>query len=326
MSHPIHPQSDVPKATGFHIAQDKTPYLFHPATSALARHGFFSAEGGLSTGVYASLNCGFGSADSTDKIAANRGIAAAALQLDQDQMAAVYQIHSADCITVDGPTANQTLADRDQMIRADGLVTTSGNLGLTILTADCLPLLLADEEGKVIGACHAGWRGAAGGIVANTTDAMRRAGATNITALIGPTIRQPSYQVGSAMRDEVLAMVATSFRDLAAACFAPDDGTYAPSLGAPIISNEDGPRFRFDLAGLVQYQLAACGVMTVHDCGVDTYYDQGISGEANGRLSDPDSKDKDDFADSLPFFSHRRATHTKMADCGRQISIIARTL
>lgn len=272
--------------TDFEIAGPITPYIHHAPTTPRAKHGFFGTSGGVSTGVYTSLNCGFGSSDDPALVTRNRGRVAASLDLPEDRLAAVYQIHSADVVTV----SEGAPVDRNLLVRADGLVTTVRGLGLTILTADCLPLLLVDSKGAVIGACHAGWRGAASGIVENTLGAMRQAGAGTITALIGPTIRQPSYQVGVEMHDEVMSRVGPAIRDAAAACFIPD-GT---------------GRFRFDLAGLVRHQLHAASVELVHDCGVDTYAGTGGDG-----------------ADSHMFFSHRRATHAGDTDCGRQIAVIS---
>ena len=276
--------------TGFQIAGGTPPYLHHAATSRRARHGFFGAAGGVSSGLYDSLNCGYGSQDDPALVARNRGSAAAAIDLAAERMAAVHQVHGPDVVIASegAPT------DRTRMARADGLVTTRRGLGLTILTADCLPLLLVDSGesfgGSVIGACHAGWRGAAAGIVDATLTAMREAGAGAITALIGPTIRQPNYQVRAEMRDEVLTRVAPAIRDAASACF---------------IADTPG-KLRFDLAGLVTTQLRQAGVAAIHDCGIDTYAASRPAG-----------------ADSLPFFSHRRATHAADPDCGRQIAVIS---
>jgi YfiH family protein len=273
--------------TGFRIAGAPAPYLHHEATAARAPHGFFGVAGGVSTGLYASLNCGYGSQDDPVLVAQNRGRVAAAMALPADRLAAVYQVHGTDVVIAEEGAPE----DRSQLARADGLVTTQRGLGLTILTADCLPLLLVDDGGDVIGACHAGWRGAAAGIVGTTVDAMRAAGAGLITALIGPTIRQESYQVGAEMRDEVLAQVAPEIRDDASTCFIDD----APG------------KLRFDLALLVRLQLYQAGIDQLHDCGVDTY--------VGNRTDDPDS---------LDYFSHRRATHAADTDCGRQIAVIAR--
>ena len=272
--------------TGFEIKGGSPPYLRHAPTSARARHGFFGTVGGVSSGVYGSLNCGYGSKDDPALVAQNRRRAAAAMGLAPDQLAAVYQVHGTDVVTArDGAPEN-----RDQLARADGLVTQRRGLGLSILTADCLPLLLVDAGGTVIGACHAGWRGAAAGIVNTTLATMRAAGAGPITALIGPTIRQPSYQVGIDMRDKVLEQTAPSIRDAARSCFIDD----APG------------KLRFDLAGLVALHLQQAGVEAIHDCGIDTYADRPAAG-----------------ADSLDFFSHRRATHAAEPDCGRQIAVIS---
>jgi YfiH family protein len=272
--------------TGFRHDAGPTAFLYHPDTFALARHGFFGRAGGVSDGVYDSLNCGYGSDDDRARVASNRARAAAALGLSVTRMAAVWQVHGADVLRVDRGAP----ADRSHMAKADGLVTTESGLGLSILTADCLPLLLAEAGGRVVGACHAGWRGAARGIVEATVHAMRDAGAGAITALIGPTIQQQSYQVGPDMREGLLDQVAVPTRDAAATCFTPDSGE----------------KWRFDLPRLVSAQLRAAGVSAIHDCGVDTY-----------------ATDIPGAPDSPGFFSHRRATHSKESDCGRQIAVIA---
>ena len=273
--------------TGFAMAGGDVPYLHHAETGSRAPHGFFGAAGGVSSGVYASLNCGFGSGDETPLVAANRDRVAGAMGLATDRLAAVYQVHGADVVIA----TSGAPADRSQMTRADGIVTTKTGLGLSILTADCLPLLLVDEAADVIGACHAGWRGAVAGIVGATLALMRYQGAGPVTALIGPTIRQPSYQVGAEMRETCLAIVDPAIREAAASCFLA----------------EDGGRFRFDLPGLVRHQLAHAEVAEILDCGQDTY-----AGMPEGGASD-----------SPGYFSHRRATHAAEPDCGRQISVIA---
>ena len=273
--------------TGFSHSNGPTAYLHHQDISALARHGFFGRRGGVSEGLYDSLNCGYGSDDSPDRITTNRSRVASALGLSETRMAAVWQVHGADVLRVNEGAP----ADRSMMTRADGMVTTEPGIGLTILTADCLPLLLAETGGKVVGACHAGWRGAARGIVATTVQAMRDAGAGALTALIGPTIRQQSYQVGKDMREELLEQIERPIRDDATACF-----------------EADGPiTWRFDLPRLVSTQLCAAGVRDILDCGIDTYAPR------------PNAA-----PDSPGFFSHRRATHAKEPDCGRQIAVIAR--
>lgn len=273
--------------TGFALVAGDVPYLHHTATADRARHGFFGTAGGVSSGVYESLNCGFGSHDDTALVTANRDRAASAMGLKNSRLAATYQVHGADTVVIsDGaPT------DRNLMNRADGMVTTQPGLGLSILTADCLPLLMVDDTARVIGACHAGWRGAVAGIVPATLNLMRENGAGPITALMGPAIRQPSYQVGAEMREACLATVVPELREAAASCFLA----------------EDHGRFRFDLPALVWHQLTFGGAAEIHDCLMDTY------------PADTDNRQ----ADSPGFFSHRRATHAEDPDCGRQISIIA---
>ena len=279
--------------TGFTHAATAVPYLHHAATKARARHGFFGTAGGVSSGVYASLNCGFGSDDDTALVAQNRDLVRAELDLAPGRMAAVYQVHGHKAVIADEMFDSAgALPERDQLPRADGLVTTTPGLGLTILTADCLPLLLVDDRGAVAGACHAGWRGAAAGIVEATVELMRDQGAGRITAMVGPTIQQPSYQVGVEMRTELLDSVSPSIRDLADRCFRADGDQH----------------YRFDLPGLVCHQLAAANVEDILNCGVDTYPADLATG-----------------SDSVTYFSHRRATHAGDADSGRQIAVIALT-
>lgn len=277
----------------FQLDQPTGLPCYYRHDSVAVPHGFFSAEGGVSTGLYHSLNCGFGSADDPVMVQENRARAAQSLGLSSTQLAAVYQVHGTMCEVV----SEATPTDRDALVRADGLVSCTPGVGLTILTADCLPVLLADTTAGVIGACHAGWRGACGGITSSTIDAMRSLGASSITALIGPTIRQASYQVGAEMRDAVIATSDTAMpaADIAA-CFVPDedDGTTT--------------KYRFDLAAYVRARLTLDGIEAIHDCGLDTYRGNGAD------VTD---------GESPAFFSHRRATHAAVADSGRQISMIA---
>lgn len=153
-------------------------------------HGFFGRQGGASSGVFAGLNCGFGSSDQHDIVAINRGRVAKAMEVADTHLMGVHQIHSADVVTV-------TAANADKP-RADALVTATKGIALSVLTADCQPVLFADKDAGVIGAAHAGWQGALSGILENTVDAMVKLGATreNITAVIGPSISQRAYEVG----------------------------------------------------------------------------------------------------------------------------------
>jgi len=155
-------------------------------------HGFFSRAGGISTGIYDSLNTGPGSADKPADVAANRDRAGAALGLGRGRIVTAYQTHSADVVTVETPWR------MDAEPRADGLVTRVPGLGLGVLAADCAPVLLADNQARVIATAHAGWRGVLGGVIEATVAAMVALGARpgRITAAIGPCIGQRSYEVG----------------------------------------------------------------------------------------------------------------------------------
>lgn len=154
------------------------------------RHGFFTRKGGASSGIFAGLNCGTGSSDIAEVVAINRARAAEALGVDPANLVTVNQVHSADVVVVTAP-----LADRP---RADAMVTATPGLALAVLTADCQPVLFADPQAQVIGAAHAGWRGARDGVLEATVEAMEALGArrNRIRAVIGPTISQRAYEVG----------------------------------------------------------------------------------------------------------------------------------
>jgi YfiH family protein len=153
------------------------------------RHAFFSRKGGASSGIFSGLNCGPGSSDLAEIVAINRARAAAVLDVAPNHLVSLHQVHSADVVVVTGP-----LPDRP---RADGMVTNVPGIALAVLTADCQPVLLADAAAGVIGAAHAGWRGAKDGVLEATVDAMEQLGARRdrITAVIGPTISQAAYEV-----------------------------------------------------------------------------------------------------------------------------------
>ena len=160
------------------------------------RHGFFTRRGGVSAGPYSSLNCSLSSADDPACVAANR--TAVAETLGAHRLLGLTQVHGADAITVTEPW------EPGAGPRADALVTCLPGVGLGVITADCTPVLLADPAAGVIGAVHAGWRGALAGVLEATVAAMHALGATRITAAIGPCIRQPSYEVRADLRDAVL--------------------------------------------------------------------------------------------------------------------------
>lgn len=174
--------------------------LTHPLLSDV-KHGFFTRKGGASSGLFAGLNCGRRSSDQTDMVQVNRRRVADAMGVPADHLATVKQVHSADVVTL--TEDDDVVAARD--VQADGIVTNRRDVAVAVLTADCQPILLADREAGVVGACHAGWRGALGGITEATVAAMQALGAQRIRAVIGPTISQQAYEVGDDFMDEFLA-------------------------------------------------------------------------------------------------------------------------
>lgn len=223
---------------------DPVEVIRSPALADLP-HGFFGRHGGVSQGAIAGLNVGLGAEDDRESVAENRRRAVAAV-LPGARLATVYQIHSADAVTVTEPWP------QDQRPRADAMVSDRPGVLLGIVTADCAPVLLADREAGVIGAAHAGWRGAHGGVVEATVTAMKRLGArpARIVAAIGPAIAQSSYEVDSGFR---------------AAFAAADERFFAP--GRP-------GHQQFDLEGYIAARLHAAGVGTVDLLGLDTYADE----------------------------------------------------
>jgi hypothetical protein len=197
------------------------------------RHGFFTRKGGASSGIFAGLNCGTGSSDLAEAVAINRTRVASAMGVADDALASVTQVHSADVVTLTGPLATKP--------RADAMVTATPGLVLTVLTADCQPVLFADADAGVIGAAHAGWRGAKDGVLEATVDAMEALGAKRqrIHAVIGPTISQAVYEVGPEFYE--------SFTD--------DD---AATRRFFVPGNND--RFLFDLPGYGLWRLRMAGV------------------------------------------------------------------
>ena len=210
-------------------------------------HGFLGRRGGVSTGVVAGLNVGTGSADDPAAIAENRRRAAEAV-LSDATLVTVYQVHSPDVVTVTAPIAF------DARPHADAMVTDRPGLLLGILTADCAPVLFADREAGVIGAAHAGWKGAIGGVTDATIAAMETLGAdrARIAAAIGPCIAQASYEVDAGFARRFEADDPANERFFAA--------------GRP-------DHFQFDLEGYVAHRLAAAGLRRVELLGLDTYAD-----------------------------------------------------
>lgn len=156
-----------------------------------APHGFFTRRGGVSGGVFASLNCGYGSPEDPALIAQNRALIAGHVGVAPEQLYSVTQTHSADVLTINEP--EDYVADT----KADAMVSNCKGIALGVLTADCAPVLFQDAKAGVIGAAHAGWRGAFGGVLETTLEAMRGLGARDISAVVGPCISQKNYEVGS---------------------------------------------------------------------------------------------------------------------------------
>lgn len=156
-------------------------------------HGFFTREGGHSTGLFSSLNCGMGSGDDRAVVAGNRARVAARLGVAPECLLSAYQVHSAEAVLVSGPWP-----DHEERPRVDGLVTRTPGVALGVLTADCGPVLFADSQARVVGAAHAGWKGALTGVTTRTLDLMEEQGAdrARIVAVIGPTISRAAYEVG----------------------------------------------------------------------------------------------------------------------------------
>jgi purine-nucleoside/S-methyl-5'-thioadenosine phosphorylase / adenosine deaminase len=222
------------------------PFLTSPllATPNLA-HGFFGRAGGVSTGVYASLNVGAGSDDKPEDVKENRRRCATALGCDADRLVTNYQIHSSEVVIIDAPWSGAPA-------KADGLVTKTRGLALGVLAADCMAWLFADPEAGVIGAAHAGWRGALAGVLENTVAAMEGLGAnrTNIRAALGPCLRQPNFEVGIDLVDAF-----TEKFSGAETFFAPGKSTQKRQL---------------DLAGFGAWRLGQSGVKHIDDLGVCT--------------------------------------------------------
>jgi hypothetical protein len=208
-------------------------------------HGFLGRRGGISVGECAGLNVGFGSNDDREAIAGNRRLAVAALHPDAE-LVTVHQIHSPQVVLASEPWP------QDERPRADAMVTDTPNLLLGILTADCAPVLFADHKAVVVGAAHAGWRGALAGVTDATIEAMEKLGARreNIHAAVGPCIAQPSYEVDEAFRARFLHAD-------------PDNARFfvEGSSGKP----------HFDLEAYVVHRLIAAGIDEIEAVNLDTY-------------------------------------------------------
>ena len=205
-------------------------------------HGFLGRRGGVSTGIVSGLNVGFGAGDDLAAVMENRRRAAEAV-LPGSRLVSIHQTHSARCVAVDDPWED---AERPQ---ADAIVTARPGLLLGIVTADCAPVLLADSQAGVIGAAHAGWRGAHGGVLESAIEVMEALGASRdrIAAAIGPAIAQRSYEVGEDFR--------LNFSSADLRFFAPGRAGH----------------YQFDLEGYIAVRLAGAGIAQIETLGLDTY-------------------------------------------------------
>lgn len=214
------------------------------------RHGFLSRKGGVSRGAYASLNCGPGSADDASAVAENRNRAVQRAGLDSAPLVTCYQVHSADVVRVTEPWAP---ADAP---KADALVTSQTGLAIGVLTADCAPVLFCDVQAGVVGAAHAGWKGAVGGVLEATVREMVSLGAKpqNIRAAVGPCIHAKSYEVGGELCQAVLTA-----------------SNWALELFEP---SERAGHYQFDLPGYVSGRLARMDLSHFEVLAFDTYSDE----------------------------------------------------
>ena len=225
--------------------------LASPLLSAIPglRHAFFTRDGGVSGGIYASLNGGTGSSDDPGNVAENRRRMAEQIGVTPENLLTVWQIHSPDAVVATGPWEGPRP-------RADAIVTRTEGLAIGATAADCGPILFVDPNARVIGAAHAGWKGALTGILESTVAAMEELGAERggIVAAIGPLIRQHSYEVGGEFVERFIEADAEN-----AMFFLP--------------AAREGHAM-FDLAGFIRMRLENAGVLMIDDIGVDTYSDE----------------------------------------------------
>ena len=213
-------------------------------------HGFFTRQGGHSTGIFSSLNCGMGSGDDKELVQRNRAVVAGELGVEPSRLLTAYQVHSPDALVVSGPW------ESDERPRVDALVTREPGVAIGVLTADCGPLLFADTNAGVVGAAHAGWKGALSGVTERTLDAMEGEGASraDITVVIGPMISQEAYEVSPEFPDRF-----TDVDDANARYFRPSS---RPN------------HTMFDLPGYIEARLKREGVGQVVNLSLCTFGDE----------------------------------------------------
>jgi len=216
------------------------------------RHGFLTRAGGVSTGLYRGLNCGLGSRDVPEKVIENRSRALKMLKLDHTTLVTCYQVHSPEAVDVRDPWTSENAPE------ADGMVSTNPKVALGILTADCAPVLFADPDNGVVGAAHAGWKGALGGITDKVIEMMVSKGAVreNVAAAVGPTISQASYEVGAEFQ----------------ARFADVD----PANTQYFTAGRQEDKFQFDLPAYVADRLRQAGLSKISVSDRDTCAEEAI--------------------------------------------------
>ncbi|MBL4620032.1 MAG: peptidoglycan editing factor PgeF [Marinicaulis sp.] len=222
------------------------PFLASPLLNAPGlSHGFFSREGGVSSGEFASLNAGPGSSDNTDDVAENRLRCATALGAAPSSLLTAYQVHSADVLAIEAPW-------KDDPPKVDGLVTATPGLAIGVLAADCMPWLFADPRARIIAAAHGGWRGALAGILENTIEAMERLGAErdNIRAVVGPCLRQPNFEVSLDLVEPFLDKY--------------------PNADIFFAAGQSSDKRQLDLAGFGAWRLRESGVSQIDDLDICT--------------------------------------------------------
>ncbi|WDI30585.1 peptidoglycan editing factor PgeF [Hyphococcus flavus] len=222
------------------------PYLVSPLLDASGvAHAFFTRDGGVSNPPYDSLNTGPGSGDNQDDVAENRARCASVLGVRPDHLLTSYQTHSPDVMVVDEPWRNGAE-------KVDALVTKTPGVAIGVLAADCMPFLFADPQARIIGAAHAGWRGALAGVLENTVETMVELGAAreNIGAAIGPCLRQPNFEVGLDLFEQFTSRYSEAER-----FFAP---------------GKNDEKRQFDLVSFGLWRISTCGVTKTEDTNICT--------------------------------------------------------
>nr|WP_306268296.1 peptidoglycan editing factor PgeF [Pararhizobium sp. IMCC3301] len=227
------------------------PFTTHPALGGPGiRHGFFGRKGGVSSGIYSTLNCGVGSDDVRENVLHNRRLLTRTLVNSDVPLITPYQIHSSRCVAVTGPWPAETPE------KCDAVVTATPGIVLAVGSADCGPVLFADAEGGVIGAAHAGWKGALGGVLESTIAQMEGLGArrNRITAVLGPAISRVSYEVGAEFKETFL--------------------NHDPSNAACFTEGAREGHFQFDLPSYIVNRLRGCGLANAEWTGQCTYLEE----------------------------------------------------